>query len=627
MNANPIPSILGRLRQILGASGSGALTDTDLLQRWISRRDEAAFETLVWRHGPAVFGLCRRLVRREQDAEDAFQATFLTLARKAASIRNGEAVAAWLHRVACRVALQLRAALVPSVSLAADLVPCSSESIPDPADDAARRELLTVLTEEVARLPGHFRSVVVLCHLEGRTNEETAQELGLPIGTVNSRLVRARERLRNRLLRRGLALPAGGVAVLLACWPAPLSAALVSSTIRAALVFAAGQAVAAGVSPAVLALTEGVIKAMWVSKLKGVVAVVLAMAVLTGGGGVLSYRLRAEGETPPGTGSTAVAPAEGETLRLAVRLPARDKEKPPADSALRDDKAGRGPAPKPEGLSGVLQPGERAIAIRVTAEAGVSGFVLPGSRVDVICTTRGTETTSKVILQNLRVLAVDQMVKEKADQPGPAASTVTLAAKPEEATRLALASSLGELRLALRGPADDKAVAPIVTRKEDLDVVRGSTTARSGPAEEGLGTRVEQARDEVELLEIGLEAKQALLTVEKKLLEEAQRRLARMETARKLSALSVNEDDYYSGVLKVETCKAQVAVREAELKEHKVRITQARRRLGALEPAAPRPPAKPAASEERLRELERHLDALRKEVEEMRRAGRPGKGI
>jgi hypothetical protein len=257
----------------------------------------------------------------------------------------------------------------------------------------------------------------------------------------------------------------------------------------------------------------------------------------------------------------------------------------------------------------------------------VGGFVLPGSRVDVICTTRGADTTSKVILQNLRVLAVDQLVKEKAEQPGPTVSTVTLAARPEEATRLALASNLGDLRLALRAQGDDKAVAPIVTRKEDLDSVRGSTMARPVPAEEGRAARVQEARDEVELLEAALEAKMALVTIEKKTLEESERRLKRLDQARSASRLSVNEDDYHAAALRVETGKAQVALREAELKEPRVRLAQAKRRLAALQPAAPRPPVKPpAATEERLRELERQLDALRKEVEELRRAARPGKG-
>jgi RNA polymerase sigma factor (sigma-70 family) len=622
MQANPIHSILGRLRQALGANRPGTLTDTDLLERWIRNRDEAAFETLVWRHGPTVLGLCRRLVRREQDAEDAFQATFLTLARKAASIRNGEAVAGWLHRVACRVALQLRAALGLTLSLVAD-VPCSSETTPDPADDAAQRELQAVLTEEVGRLPSHFRAVVVLCHLEGRTNEETAQELGLPVGTVNSRLVRARERLRARLIRRGVALPAGGLAVALTGAPASVSAALVSSTVRAALPFAAGQAAAAGLSPAVVALTEGVLKAMWLSKLEAVVAVALVVVFLTGGGGALSYRLLAQGERPgEGTESDVRAGEEIPVVRLS--RPERDKEKPPAETAA-PEKATGGPATKPGGLEAVLNPGERAVAIRVDTDALVGGFVTPGSRVDVICTTRGAETTSKIILQNMRVLAVDVMSRGKSDSG--LAQTVTLAAKPEEATRLALAATVGELRLALRPKEDTKAVAPVVTRKEDLDDLRGVTATRSGPAEEGRAARVQLARDDVEVLEAIVKAKQAKVTVEKHTLKEAHRRLARMDAARKVSKVAVNDDDYYAGVLAAQVAESQVALYEAELLEPQVRLAQAKRRLAALEPAAPRPPVQAApVTEDRLREVERQLDTLRKELEELRGAARPGKG-
>src|SRR5262249_1365227 len=161
-----------------------------LLQRWLARRDEAAFELLLWRHGPMVLALCRRLLRHAQDAEDAFQATFLTLVRKAGSIANREALAAWLYKVAYRVALRARAAAATRAAL-----PITSMDLPaaEPAQDLLWRDLRPVLDEEVSRLPARFRGPFVLCYLEGKTNEQAARELGCPLGTVLSRLSRGRE--------------------------------------------------------------------------------------------------------------------------------------------------------------------------------------------------------------------------------------------------------------------------------------------------------------------------------------------------------------------------------------------------------------------------------------------------
>src|SRR5262245_5809792 len=179
----------------------GGLSDARLLERWLDARDEAAFELLVWRHGPAVLGLCRRLLADAHDVEDAFQATFLALVRKAGSIGRQEAVGGWLYRVAYRVALRARAA---SARRRRETALPELPAPPAP-DDLAWRDLRPVLDEEVERLPGRLRSAFVLCCVEGLSQEEAAGRLGCAPGTVSSRLTRARQWLRRRLARRGIA--------------------------------------------------------------------------------------------------------------------------------------------------------------------------------------------------------------------------------------------------------------------------------------------------------------------------------------------------------------------------------------------------------------------------------------
>jgi cobalt-zinc-cadmium efflux system membrane fusion protein len=183
-------------------------TDAELLERWVAAGEQAAFEALLQRHGPMVLGLCRRVLRHEQDAEDAFQATFLALARKAGSIGRGEALAGWLYRVAQRIALRGRCRQHERAAR-------HTTGVEQVADDAGPvdPDLRRVLDEEIARLPPLYRDPVVLCYLEGRTQEEAARLLGCPSGTLAWRLAQARARLRARLGRRGLA-PAAWMAII-----------------------------------------------------------------------------------------------------------------------------------------------------------------------------------------------------------------------------------------------------------------------------------------------------------------------------------------------------------------------------------------------------------------------------
>ncbi len=195
-------TVIGQLRRRLGRQSGCTLTDGQLLDDFVTRGDEAAFEVIVWRHGAMVFNLCKRLLHDGHEAEDAFQAAFLVFARKAGSIGKGESVGSWLYKVAYRVALRARAKAarrnIPTE--ATDEVPAREEP-----DDVVWRDLRPVLDEEIDRLPEKYRVPFVLCYLEGHTNEEAAEQLGCPKGTVLSRLSRGRERLRSRLALAGLA--------------------------------------------------------------------------------------------------------------------------------------------------------------------------------------------------------------------------------------------------------------------------------------------------------------------------------------------------------------------------------------------------------------------------------------
>jgi RNA polymerase sigma factor (sigma-70 family) len=281
-------TLIDHLRR-LGRPEVGALTDAQLLERWISQHDPAAFELLLWRHGPMVLSTCRRLLPRREDAEDAFQATFLVLLRKAASIRRREALAAWLHRVACRAALRVRTETAQRAKREQPLI----VSPPAPqAEEPAVRDLQTILEEEIDRLPACYRRAMVLCCLEGKSQEEAARLLACPRGTVSSWLTRGRERLRQRLLRRGIVVSAAGLSAALT--PDALASggmtSLVGSLIRVASAVAAGGVAPTGLMSArTIALAEGMLRMMFMTKVKIVVAVSFVVALMAAGVGTLSH--------------------------------------------------------------------------------------------------------------------------------------------------------------------------------------------------------------------------------------------------------------------------------------------------------------------------------------------------
>jgi RNA polymerase sigma-70 factor (ECF subfamily) len=281
---------MNRVVQFLrrAAVPAGGEEDGELLRRFVAAREEAAFAGLVRRHGAMVLGVCRRLLDDAHEAEDAFQATFLVLARRAAAVRKQDSVASWLYGVAYRVSLKARAAQRQKPGGEA----AEPVSTADPAAEAAWRELRPVIDEELSRLPEKYRAPLILCYLEGKTNEEAARLLGWTKGTVSGRLARARDLLRPRLARRGLALAAGGVVALLAQHgAAPASAALVETTVNAVL--------KGGLSAPAAALAGGVIRAMFVKKITTLAALVVGLGLVSGGVGLLRQFAPGGEEQPP----------------------------------------------------------------------------------------------------------------------------------------------------------------------------------------------------------------------------------------------------------------------------------------------------------------------------------------
>jgi RNA polymerase sigma factor (sigma-70 family) len=247
------------------------MTDGELLARFLGSRDEDALAALVRRHASMVWGVCCRLLNLH-DAEDAFQATFLVLVRKASNVPS-QAVANWLYGVARQTAVRLRATAARQGRREKQVANMPEPTMPEVRD----ADLHSVVDEELSRLPDHYRGVILLCDLEGMTRKEAARQLGIPEGSVASRLARARTMLARRLSLRGLLGSAGTV---LSAVSAPPT--LVASTIKAANLLAAGQA-AGVVSAKVAAITEGMVKAMFVTKIKSVLAVVLVVGLALAG--------------------------------------------------------------------------------------------------------------------------------------------------------------------------------------------------------------------------------------------------------------------------------------------------------------------------------------------------------
>lgn len=312
MATNEKSKVIYHLRRAALLQDGAGMSDGQLLEEYIRRREEAALAALVRRHGPMIWGVCRRVLHNYHDAEDAFQATFLVFVRKAASIDPPELLANWLYGVAHQTALKARATIAKRRARERQV-----REMPEPAvtEKELWSDLQPLLDQALSALPDKYRVAIVLCDLEGKTRKEAARQLGIPDGTLAAQLARGRKMLAVRLARHGLIVCTGSLAALLAqnAASASVPAAVVCSTIRAASLFAAGQAaVAGGISVKAVALMEGVLKNMSLTKLKIATTVVLGVGLLGVGWGLYPSRAAMRNEakqeaapTPPSTSAAA----------------------------------------------------------------------------------------------------------------------------------------------------------------------------------------------------------------------------------------------------------------------------------------------------------------------------------
>jgi len=358
MAVGRLQSVLSLLRRRVGAAPDAAVSDGQLLQRFLQHQDEAAFTTLMQRHGPMVMGTCLRLLHDDHLAEDVFQATFLVLVRRAASIQKQDSLASWLCRVAHHLSLTARTQAARRQTHESRAIPMTDcESIPD----VDRQETRRLLDEEVQGLPAKLHAPVVLCYLEGKTYEEAAQQLAWPLGTVKKRLAQGRDRLRQRLTRRGVVATAVAVEAMLGEHAmAAVPGGVMDRTVAAALQLAAGKTLAAAaVSAPVAALADGMVKTMFIVKVKLAAAVVLMVAALAAGAGLVLVE-----------GKDAEAPLPEET-------PVAADSKPQAGLDAKGE-------PLPEGA--ILRLG----TLRFRHKGVVSGVGISADEKHVITTASGT---------------------------------------------------------------------------------------------------------------------------------------------------------------------------------------------------------------------------------------------
>jgi RNA polymerase sigma factor (sigma-70 family) len=332
MPKNGLDKVIDYLRNIALRQEAAGMTDRQLLEGFIAARDEIAFAILVRRYAPLVWNVCRRVLTNHHDAEDAFQATFLVLVRKAASIANRDLLANWLYGVAHRTALKAKAATGKRQSREKQVA-----EMPEPTavHDDLWSKMLPVLDQELSCLPDKYRACIVLCDLQGKTRKDVARLLRVPEGTVGSRLARARAMLAKRLRRHGLAVSGGTLAAVVsgnaesACVPVTV----VWSTIKAATVLAAGQTVAGVISTQVAGLTEAVVRAMFMSNMKiAMGAMLVAVSVTALGGGLFAYGLAADEQGDPNEA------AGQQTGRVAQQPPKKDKSDGPQSNSLQKEK-------------------------------------------------------------------------------------------------------------------------------------------------------------------------------------------------------------------------------------------------------------------------------------------------
>jgi RNA polymerase sigma factor (sigma-70 family) len=584
MNAGRATTVLTYLRRLSGLGLVRAAGDADLLERFAMRREEAAFTELVRRHGPMVLGVCRRVLGNLDDAEDAFQATFLVLAARPRAVGNPSGLANWLYGVARRTALRAQVDAVRRFRR--DRLGAKPVAI-DPTPDAQWHELRPVLDTEVAKLPTRHREAFILCCLEGLTHEEAGRLLGIPGGTVASRLSRARERLRNRLVRRGVTLSA--VTALLATHEANAAIApeLFSVLARAVTARATTTILAAGaVSPRVAALTQGVLNAMWMTKIKTVAVLVLAVSAAGFGAGVVfsktgqpgtvaeqsaSAGANDDGAKPPEVGRPTDAPR---TSPKPATKPveeedktAKAKEVPPAslDEAQFEVELMKAQLDaKQAELIAAKEAAERAQADLVRLDQLRKAAAISQAEVDT------AKAQADAALAQVRIREAEMRVPEVRLRQARHRLNVLRQAQPAPATK----------------PADSKDAPP----------------------------RTSDAREAVELMEAQVAIQRARLMEAKGEAEAAAMSSDRLAKAAAKLAGTIPEQELIRADAESRTKLAQVHVREAELAEAEVRLKHARRRA---EDGGKSPGGNPDA--QRIEELQKKIDLLQKELESLKK--------
>ena len=337
MGAGQLANLVRGITKLFRDPRTEATADTHLLDRFVRQGDGEAFATLVQRHGPMVLGVCRQVLRHEHDAEDVFQATFVILARKAGSIRSQVSVAGWLGRVAYHLALAARTASARRQEVEKKVVPRSPE---EPVSEAERREVKAALDEELHRLPDKYHEPFVLCYLEGNTYEEAARRLGWPLGTLKLRLTQARERLRDRLTRRGLSATASA-------FPAMLSTDALQAAVPGMLVSSTLQAVTGATAlPATVAvLVEGGMRQMFLIKLKTIGTAVVVLCLALAGAGTAAHHVLVSGDSGPGNPTESVSLPPAQDQPPGAKVAPKNSPRPADKEPPKNDKP-KQPAPK-----------------------------------------------------------------------------------------------------------------------------------------------------------------------------------------------------------------------------------------------------------------------------------------
>lgn len=346
MASRQMVNVVGVLRGLAGTVRTPEqLPDNQLLERFALQNDEAAFTTLVQKYGSMVWGVCHRVLGNGADADDAFQATFMVLVRRASEVSGYQSLSGWLHNVACRVALKARCTLARQHK--AEHAPMEEQSSWPEEDPVASNELHQMLDEELQCLPDKWRLPLVLCYLQGKTHEEAARDLGLARGSMARRISRAQEKLRARLARRGVVATASVLGLCLAelagVAAAPVPPSLVLACRQAVLAFLRGELTAAS-NPAV-ALAQAILTSGRISLIQKCMLVALGIGLAGGAGWVAAS-------------GTTVSPGEP---------PALSRQAPVSAGPVHSVPAVPGPGLRPEAIEAIARAKDKYAAVQQAA--------------------------------------------------------------------------------------------------------------------------------------------------------------------------------------------------------------------------------------------------------------------